>query len=78
MFSTERWSDRVNIEYHEKSDLLYIWLDKRKQMLINKRVSDDLVLGIGAENKIVGIEILNASKNPSLDKILPVNIERVG
>lgn len=71
-------SDRMNVEYRGKTDLLYIRLDERKQTLLNRRVSDDVVLDIGAGDKIVGIEILNVSKNLSLDKIVPVNIERVG
>jgi uncharacterized protein YuzE len=68
----------MNVEYRGKTDLLYIRLDERKQTLLNRRVSDDVVLDIGAGDKIVGIEILNVSKNLSLDKIVPVNIERVG
>ena len=65
----------MQILYDTKSDLLYIRLDDRKQETINERVSEDIVLDIGEGNKIVGIEILDASKHLNLDRLLPVNFE---
>ena len=65
----------MNVSYNDKKDLLYIRLDDRKQQVINKRVSDDVVLDIGEGNKIIGIEILDASKHVNLDRLLPVNYE---
>ena len=65
----------MQILYDAKSDLLYIRLDDRKQEVINERVSEDIVLDIGEENKIVGIEILDASKHLNLERLLPVNFE---
>lgn len=62
----------MQILYNAKTDLLYIRLDDNKQDVVNKRVSDDIVLDIGDEDRIIGIEILEASKNLSLDKLLPV------
>jgi uncharacterized protein YuzE len=62
----------MDIIYKDKIDLLYIRLDERKQEVINKRVSEDIVLDIGEDEKIIGIEILEASKHVSLDKLLPV------
>ncbi|MEK7881022.1 MAG: DUF2283 domain-containing protein [Deltaproteobacteria bacterium] len=62
----------MNIVYDDKTDLLYIRLDDRKQDVINKRVSDDMVLDVGADDRIVGIEILDASKHVSLDNLLPI------
>src|SRR3990172_11512386 len=66
---------KMNIIYNEKADLLYIRLDDRKQDVINRRVSEDIVLDIGGNNKIIGIEILDASKHLSLERILPVKYE---
>jgi uncharacterized protein YuzE len=63
----------MHVSYNDKSDLLYIRLDDRKQEIINRRVSDDVVLDIGEGDKIIGIEILDASKHVSLDRLLPVN-----
>ena len=65
----------MNIFYNDKTDLLYIRLDDGKQETINRRVSEDIVLDIGKDNKIVGIEILDASKHVSLEKLMPVNYE---
>ena len=65
----------MNIVYNDKTDLLYIRFDDRKQDVINKRVSDDIVLDIGDNDRIVGIEILDASKHVTLDRLLPVKYE---
>ena len=65
----------VNIVYNDKTDLLYIRLDDKKQDVINRRVSEDIVLDIGENDRIIGIEILDASKHVSLDKLLPVKYE---
>jgi len=59
------------INYDSKNDLLYIRLDSRKQELMNKRVTDDLVLDIGEDDKIVGIEIMDASEHINLHELLP-------
>lgn len=65
----------MNIVYNDKTDLLYIRLDDKKQEVINRRVSEDIVLDIGENDRIVGIEILDASKHVSLDRLLPVKYE---
>ena len=57
----------MQISYHADIDLLYIRLDERKQEVINKRVSEDIVLDIGKGDKIIGIEILDASRSLNLD-----------
>ncbi len=62
----------MNILYNDKTDLLYIRLDDRKQDVINRRVEEDVVLDIGNEDRIIGIEILNASKHVPLERILPI------
>lgn len=62
----------MNIVYNDKTDLLYIRLDDRKQEVINRRVSEDIVLDIGEGDRIIGIEILDASRHVSLDRLLPV------
>jgi len=60
------------VEYNTKTDLLYIRLDDRPQDVMNRPVSDDIVLDIGAEDHIVGIEILDASRRVNLQQLLPV------
>ena len=65
----------VQILYDVNKDLLYIRLDDQKQTVINRRVSEDIVLDIGAGDKIVGIEILDASRRLSLERLLPVKCQ---
>jgi uncharacterized protein YuzE len=62
----------MRILYNDKTDLLYLRLDDKKQDVINKRVSEDIILDIGEGNRIVGIEILDASKHLNLERLLPV------
>ena len=37
----------MHVSYNDRTDLLYIRLDDKKQDMINRRVSDDVVLDIG-------------------------------
>ena len=62
----------MQILYNDATDLLYLRLDDRKQQVINKRLAEDIVLDIGEDDKIVGIEILDASERLNLEKLLPV------
>ncbi len=65
----------MNIRYDDKTDLLYIRLDDRKQQVINRRVSEDIVLDIGEGERVIGIEILDASKHVDLGRLLPIEYE---
>ena len=67
----------MQILYDVKTDLLYFRLDDRKQQVINKRLSEDIVLDLGENDRIVGIEILDASKHLNLERLLPVKYEAV-
>ncbi len=63
----------MQVLYNDKADLLYLRLDDRAQKVVNKRLSDDIVLDIGEDDRIVGIEFLDASRNLNLERLLPVN-----
>jgi uncharacterized protein YuzE len=65
----------MQILYDVNKDLLYIRLDEQKQTVINRRLSEDIVLDIGEEDRIVGIEILDASKHLNLERLLPVKYQ---
>ncbi|MEW6667099.1 MAG: DUF2283 domain-containing protein [Thermodesulfobacteriota bacterium] len=65
----------MRILYDDRTDLLYIRLDDRKQEVMNRRVTGEVVLDIGEGDRIVGIEILDASRHVSLEKLLPVEYE---
>jgi uncharacterized protein YuzE len=65
----------MQIVYNAKTDVLYIRLDDAKQDVINQRVSDDIVLDVAKDDKIVGIEILEASSHTNLKTILPIEYQ---
>ena len=63
----------MTIHYDSKTDLLYLQLESSEQQVINKRVSDDIVLDMEVNDKIIGIEIMDASKHINLEKLMPVS-----
>ncbi len=65
----------MQITYYPNSDLLYLRLDTRKQKVRNERVTEDIVLDIGEKDRIVGIEILDASKRIDLRALMPVKFK---
>ena len=62
----------MQIHYDAAADLLYLRFDDRKQDVVNRRIAEDIVLDVGADDKIVGIEILDASTHVDLARVLPV------
>ena len=62
----------MQVMYDTTTDLLYIRLDERKQTVINRRLGEDVVLDMGEGDRIVGIEILDASRRLNLATVLPV------
>jgi len=71
----ENGGPEMQIHYDSKTDLLYLRLDDRKQQVINRRLSEDIVLDLGEDDRIVGIEILDASKHLNLERLLPIKYE---
>jgi len=65
----------MNIIYNNKTDLLYLRLNEKKQKVINRRVSEDVVLDIGEKDTIIGIEIMDASKHINLEQLLPIKYQ---
>ena len=60
------------VVYNDKTNLLYIRFDDRGQDVINRRISEDIVLDIGENDRIVGIEIVDASRRIHLERLLPI------
>ena len=63
----------MQILYNDKADLLYLRFDDQTQKVVNKRLSDDIVLDLGEDDRIVGIEFLDASRHLNLERLLPVS-----
>lgn len=64
----------MQIQYNPKTDLLYLRLDEQVQDVINRDIADGVVLDIGQDDRIVGIEILDASRRVKLEGLLPVKV----
>jgi uncharacterized protein YuzE len=62
----------MKIEYDDKFDMLYLRFDETIQEVVNQRINDNIVLDIGKNDKIVGIEILGAMDVLELSNILPI------
>jgi len=66
----------MQIHYDSKTDLLYLRLESTTQDVINKRITEDIVLDIGENDKIIGIEIMDASKHVNLEKLMPIEYSK--
>ena len=66
----------MTIHYDSKTDLLYLRIAPEQQKVTNKRVTEDIVLDIGSDDKIIGIEIMDASKHVNLDKLMPIEYSK--
>ena len=63
------------VNYDSKTDLLYLRLDQGSHQVTNKKITDDIVLDMDEDGKIIGIEIMDASKNVQLKTLLPVTFD---
>ena len=63
----------MQVQYDDRTDLLYIRLDDPPQEVLNRDVAEGVTLDIGAGDRIVGIEILDASRRLDLRQVLPVS-----
>lgn len=66
----------MKISYDTDTDLLYVRFDPAPQPVTNVALTDHIVLDLGADDKIVGLEILDASEVVNLANLLPVETEQ--
>jgi uncharacterized protein YuzE len=62
----------MTIHYNSATDLLYLRIEQEIQEVTNKRVTEDITLDIGKDDKIIGIEIMDASQHVNLGKLMPI------
>jgi uncharacterized protein YuzE len=67
--SALRWFTWSRSTLNEKLDLLYIAFDEAPGQVTNKRIDEDVVLDLAEDERIVEIEVLDASKRTRLDQI---------
>ena len=65
----------MKIYYDEKKDLLYLRFEEGRREVVNKRVTDHIVLDVEDEDRIIGMEILDASKHLNLRNLLPITYD---
>ena len=64
----------MEISYDTKADAIYIKFCEG-EFVKNKEVEEGIILDMGEENKLLGIEILEASSRFSLKDISKVSME---
>ena len=67
----------MTIQYDSKTDLIYLRITTGQQEIVNKRITENIVLDMGNDDKIVGIEIMDASKHVDLDKLMPIEYQKI-
>ena len=61
----------MKITYDKSVDAMYIKLNEKLTYKSSKKVSDDVLIDYSDDGKIIGVEVLTASKNTLLP--LPIN-----
>ena len=68
----------MKIIYDKEIDAVYIRLLEREHQCRTLRLNDDIALNIGADEKLVGIEILDAKEllaNGNIPQVILENIQ---
>ncbi len=65
----------MKLSYDSKYDLLYIRFGKARKV-INKPVNAEITLDLDRQGRLVGIEILSASRHIDLSTILPIKSDK--
>lgn len=61
----------MKITYDKSTDAMYIKLNDKLTYKSSKKVSDDVLIDYSDQGKIIGVEVLTASKNAAFP--LPAN-----
>jgi len=64
----------MKIEYDNEADAIYI-LIQEKEVSTSKEIEDGVIIDFDEEKKVIGFEILNASKKFELKDISTINID---
>ena len=65
----------MRISYDPRYDILYIRLGEAEKVRC-KDVDEDITMDMDEQDRLVGIEILSASKHLDLSLLLPVEIRK--
>ena len=67
----------MTVTYHRNTDLLYICLDEQARQVTNQDLAEDVHLEMGEAGRIVGIEILGASKRVDIATLVSLKYAEV-
>ncbi len=59
----------MKITYDKKTDAMYIKLNDKAVYHATRKVTDDVLIDYAKNGKVVGVEVLAASKNTALPKL---------
>jgi len=65
----------MKITYDSKYDVLYLKFTDESPQAVTQRVNEDVAVDFDADGRIVGIEVLSASKYLDLGSLLPVSVK---
>ena len=65
----------MKIEYDKEADAIYIQIQE-KEVATSHEIEEGVVIDFDDEKKVIGFEVLNASKKFNLKDIGTINIER--
>ena len=67
----------MRVEYDQKADAMYIWIRKAKYD-VSEELSENVVIDLDKSGRIIGIEVLDASKNLGKELVTKiVNTEKL-
>jgi len=66
----------MKVSYDSKYDIVYIKFVEGPREVTTRHIDEDIALDFDAEKRLVGIEILSASKYLDWESLLPVVYER--
>jgi len=61
----------VQVEYDKKADAMYIWL-RKAEYDISEELAENVILDLDKNGRIIGIEVLGASKNLGKDLVMKI------
>lgn len=67
----ETLTSMVRVEYDDKADAMYIWL-RRAKYDVSEELAENVIIDLDKNGRIVGIEVLDASKNLGKDLVTKI------
>jgi uncharacterized protein YuzE len=66
----------MKISYDSKYDVLYVQFHDGEVQVVTRNLTDDIAVDLDEAGRLVGLEVLAASKHVDLGALLPVEVTR--